>query len=137
MGVTKIIISYLLTMVVFFAIDLVWLGLIAKNLYAKHLGNFMADNVNWAAAVVFYLLYIAGIMVFAIYPAVEKNSFTHALMYGAFFGLVAYATYDLTNYATLKDWPVNIVIIDLIWGTILTASVAVSGFYITRFVANS
>ena len=134
MPFTKIIISYLLTTIVFFAIDIVWLGFVAKDLYAKHLSHFMADNVNWTAAIIFYLLYIAGILVFAVYPAVEKNSFSYALIYGAFFGLVAYATYDLTNLATLKDWPVKIVIIDLIWGTVLTASVAVSGFYITTWV---
>ena len=130
----KIIISYLLTMVVFFAIDLVWLGTLAKNLYAKQLGHLMAENVNWAAALVFYLIYIAGILVFAVYPAVEKDSLMYAIVYGALFGLVAYATYDLTNYATLKDWPVKIVIIDLIWGTSLTTSVAVSGFFLTKWV---
>ena len=134
MPFTKIIITYLLTTIVFFAIDIVWLGVVAKDLYAKHLSHFMADNVNWTAAIIFYLLYIAGILVFAVYPAVEKNSFSYALIYGAFFGLVAYATYDLTNLATLKDWPVKIVIIDLIWGTVLTASVAVSGFYIATWV---
>ena len=107
MTISKYIVSYLLTMVVFFAIDIVWLGFIAKDLYAKHLSHFMADNVNWGAAVLFYLLYIAGILVFAVYPAVEKNSFSYALIYGAFFGLVAYATYNLTNLATLKGWPLS------------------------------
>lgn len=134
MSISKIIISYLLTTVVFFAIDIVWLGLIAKNIYAKYLGHYLSDQVNWFAAMAFYLLYIAGIFVFAILPAVEKNSVFHAIVYGAFLGLVAYATYDLTNYATLKDWPVMIVVIDLIWGTILTSSVATAGFFITRFV---
>ncbi len=134
MTFSKIIISYLLTTVVFFTIDLVWLGLIAKNLYAKYLGHYMSDEVNWTAAIIFYLLYIAGILAFTILPAVEKQSLTHAIVYGAFFGLVAYATYDLTNLATLKDWPVAIVIIDLIWGTILTALVATAGFFITNWV---
>lgn len=134
MSITKIIIGYLLTSLVFFAIDIVWLGLIAKNIYAKYLGQFLSDDVNWMAAILFYLIYIAGISVFAIYPAIEKNSLVHAVILGAFFGLVAYATYDLTNYATLKDWPVSIVIIDLIWGTFLTASVATAGFYIIRFI---
>ena len=134
MSITKIIVGYLLTSLVFFAIDMVWLGLIAKNIYAKYLGQFLSNDVNWLAAIVFYLIYIAGISVFAIYPAVEKNSLVHAVMLGAFFGLVAYATYDLTNYATIKDWPVTIVVIDLIWGTFLTASVATAGFYIIRFI---
>lgn len=134
MGFSKIVISYLLTMIVFFAIDLVWLGLIAKNLYGKYLGHYLSPEVNWSAAMIFYLLYIAGILVFTVFPAVEKNSLVHAVLYGAFFGLVGYATYDLTNYATLKDWPLAIVIIDLVWGTILTASVATAGFFIVRFV---
>jgi len=134
MSFSKIIISYFFTMLVFFAIDLVWLGLIAKNLYAKYLGHFLSAEVNWLAAIIFYLLYIAGILVFIVFPAVEKNSLVHAVLYGAFFGLVAYATYDLTNYATLKDWPFAIVVIDLVWGTLLTASVATAGFFIVRFV---
>ena len=134
MSISKFLISYLLTTVVFFAIDIVWLGLIAKNIYAKYLGHYLSDDVNWLAAMAFYLLYIAGIFVFAILPAVEKNSVINAILYGAFLGLVAYATYDLTNYATLKDWPVRIVVIDLVWGTILTSSVATAGFFITRYV---
>ena len=126
--------SYLLTTLVFFAIDLVWLGVIAKNLYSKHLGGFLTDQVNWTAAIVFYLLFIIGIFIFAIMPAVEKESFKHALIYGALFGFFTYATYDLTNLATLKDWPVKIVFIDIIWGSVLTASVSVSGYYITKWL---
>ena len=134
MPFTKIIISYLLTTIVFFAIDIVWLGVVAKDLYAKHLSHFMADNVNWTAAIIFYLLYIAGILVFAVYPAVEKNSFSYALIYGAFFGLVAYATYDLTNLATLKDWPFKIVVVDIIWGTLLCTLVASASYMIGRWL---
>lgn len=134
MTFSKIVVTYLLTTVVFFAIDMVWLGLIAKNLYAKYLGHYLSDEVNWLAAIIFYLLYIAAILVFVVFPAVEKQSLTHAILYGAFFGLVAYATYDLTNLATMKNWPVAIVIIDLIWGTVLTASVATAGYFIATRV---
>ncbi|PIQ49167.1 MAG: hypothetical protein COW03_06410 [Cytophagales bacterium CG12_big_fil_rev_8_21_14_0_65_40_12] len=128
--------SYLLTTLVFFAIDLVWLGVIAKNLYNKHLGGLLAEQVNWTAAIVFYLLFIIGIFIFAILPAVEKESFKNALIYGALFGFFTYATYDLTNLATLKGWPIKIVFIDIIWGSVLTAAVSISGYCITKWLGS-
>jgi len=130
----NIIISYILTTLVFFAIDIVWLGVIAKDLYREYLGSFLSENVNWTAAIIFYLLYIVGISIFAIYPAVNKDSLVNAIILGGLFGFFCYATYDLTNLATLKDWPLKIVFIDIIWGTVLTASVSVSGFYIVKFL---
>lgn len=136
MSFSKLLLSYLLTTLVFFAIDLVWLGLIAKDIYKKYLGSLMSETVNWGAALLFYLLFIAGIFVFVINPAIEKQSVARALLTGAFFGLITYATYDLTNYATLKGFPLNVVIIDLIWGTCLTAVVSLSGYYITKWIAS-
>jgi uncharacterized membrane protein len=130
----NIIISYILTTVVFLIIDLIWLGVIAKDLYRKYLGSFLSENVNWTAAIIFYLLYIVGISIFAIYPAVNKDSVFNSILLGGLFGFFCYATYDLTNLATLKDWPLTIVFIDIIWGSILTASVSVSGFYIVKFL---
>lgn len=135
MPFTKILLGYLLTTIVFFAIDILWLGLIAKGLYQKILGHLLAEQVNWTAAIIFYLLFIVGIFVFAIIPAVEKESFQYALIYGALFGFFTYATYDLTNLATLKDWPLKIVFIDIVWGAILTASVSISGFFIMRWLS--
>lgn len=134
MNIKSIIISYILTTIVFLIIDLTWLGFIAKDLYRKYLGSFLAENVNWPAALIFYLLYIVGISIFAIYPAVNKDSVFNAILLGGLFGLFAYATYDLTNLATLKDWPLTIVFIDIVWGVVLTASVSVSGFYIVKFL---
>ncbi len=134
MSISKILISYLLTSLVFFAIDMLWLGFIAKGIYQKYLGNFLSDQVNWTAAIVFYLLFIIGIFIFSIYPAVNKDSVGSAILLGALFGFFTYATYDLTNLATLKGWPIEIVIIDIIWGSVLTASVSVAGFYITKAV---
>lgn len=134
MPAQKLIFGYLLTTVVFFAIDLLWLGIIAKNLYQKHLGGLLADKVNWTAAIVFYLLFIVGIFIFAILPAVEKNSMPKALLLGALFGFFTYATYDLTNLATLRDWPLKIVFIDIIWGMVLTASVSLSGYFIMKWL---
>ena len=126
----KLIISYLLTTVVFFAVDMAWLGLIAKGLYKKYLGSFLSDKVNWTAAIIFYLLFIIGIFYFAILPAVEKNSLAKAIISGALFGFFTYATYDLTNLATLKDWPLPI-----IWVAVLTGIVSTAGFYIVKWVA--
>ena len=131
---SKLIISYLLTTVVFFAIDLLWLGVLAKGLYNKYLGNFLTDQVNWTAAIIFYLLFIVGIFIFAILPAVDKGSLDNAIVMGALFGFFTYATYDLTNLATLKGWPLPIVLIDIAWGSILTASVSAAGYTITRWI---
>jgi uncharacterized membrane protein len=134
MPITKLIISYLLTTVVFFAIDMTWLGFIAKNLYRKYLGSFLSDTVNWTAAIIFYLLFIVGIFYFAILPAVEKNSLAKAILSGAVFGFFTYATYDLTNLATLKNWPLPIVFIDIIWGAVLTGLVSTAGYFIVKWV---
>lgn len=123
---------YLITVVVFFLVDIVWLGFISKNLYKKYLGNLMAPNVNWTAAAIFYFLFIAGLVFFVINPALAKDSLKYAILVGGFFGLITYSTYDLTNLSTLKDWPLNITIIDIIWGTFLNA--ATSG--ITFLVAS-
>lgn len=134
MNFKSIFISYILTTIVFLIIDLAWLGFIAKDLYRKYLGSFLAENVNWTAAIIFYLLYIIGISVFAIYPAVNKDSVFSAIVLGGLFGFFAYATYDLTNLATLKGWPITIVFIDIIWGVVLTASVSLAGFYIVKYI---
>lgn len=112
---------YLLTVIVFFLVDIVWLGFISKNLYKNYLGHLMAPNVNWVAALIFYALFIVGLVFFVINPALEKDSIIYAIMAGGFFGLITYSTYDLTNLATIKDWPLNITIIDIIWGTFLNA----------------
>lgn len=129
----KLLLSYLLTFIVFLVIDLTWLGFIAKDLYRKYLSGFLTNQVNWTAAIIFYLLFIIGIFIFTILPAVEKNSLTSSILLGALFGFFTYATYDLTNLATLKGWPLKIVFIDIIWGTILTASVSTVGFCIVKY----
>ncbi|MFT5901193.1 MAG: putative membrane protein [Bacteroidia bacterium] len=130
----KLILSYFLTTLVFFAIDLTWIGLVAKKFYWSNIGGLLKDDINWVAALVFYLLYIAGIFIFAILPAVETDSVKSAVIYGALFGFFCYATYDLTNLATLKGFPLKVVVVDMIWGTILTGLVSTAGFFITRWV---
>jgi uncharacterized membrane protein len=134
MPLTKLLLSYTLSFIVFLIIDFIWLGLIAKDMYKKQIGHLMADQVNWIAALIFYLLFVAGVFVFAILPAVEKNSWSSAVILGALFGMFTYATYDLTNLATLKAWPIKLVFIDIIWGMFLTGSVAIAGFHIVKFV---
>lgn len=134
MSFLKIITSYILTTIVFFAIDMVWLGLIAKNIYRRYLGDLLSDNVNWTAAIIFYLVFIVGIFVFVIMPSVEKHSLLRAVVLGAVFGFITYATYDLTNYATLKGFPLTIVFIDLAWGAVLTSLVSLAGYFIVRYV---
>ena len=129
----RLITGYLLTALVFFAIDLVWLGLVARGLYQRLLGHLLGD-VNWIAAVVFYLLFIVGIFIFAITPAVARDSAGHALLMGALFGFFTYATYDLTNLATLEGWPVSMVFIDIAWGAVLTGAVAFAGYHIMSWL---
>jgi uncharacterized membrane protein len=123
---------YAIALPVFFAIDMIWLGLVAKNFYRAQIGSLMKTDINWAAAMIFYLIFIAGLVAFVIAPAVAKNSWSQALLLGAFFGLVCYATYDLTNLAIAKDWPLLVTIIDLAWGAVLAASVSI----ITYFIAS-
>jgi len=121
---------YTIALPVFFAIDLLWIGVVAKGFYAKQIGALLKPDVNWTAAILFYLLFIAGLVVFVIAPAVEKQSWTHALLFGALFGLVCYATYDLTNLALAKDWPLLVTVVDLIWGMVLASSVSVMTYLV-------
>jgi uncharacterized membrane protein len=116
---------YAIALPVFFAMDMVWLALIARNFYKNQIGFLMKPEVNWTAAIIFYLLFLVGLVVFVIEPAVEKKEWMMALGRGALFGLITYATYDLTNLATLKDWPFTVVWVDMIWGTVLAAGVSV------------
>lgn len=115
---------YLLALPIFVVIDMIWLLLISRNFYQKQIGTLMTENVNWLAAVLFYLLFIAALIFFVIIPGLESKSLLYTILSGAFFGLVTYATYDLTNLATLKDWPLLITIVDLFWGMTLGATVS-------------
>ena len=115
---------YLITLAVFFLIDMVWLGIVAKGFYRRHLGSMLSPKVNWAAAILFYLLFIVGLLVFAIRPALAGGEPLKSLFLGALLGLISYATYDLSNLATLKDWPLVVTIVDLVWGTVLGGTVS-------------
>ena len=115
----------------FFAIDLVWLGVVAKTFYRQHLGHLLAAGINWVAAIAFYLLFTAGIVFFAVKPALEVNSATRALVYGVLYGFFTYATYDLTNHATMRDWPAIVTVVDMVWGTVLSGSVAYLSYQVS------
>ena len=122
--------QYLVTLFTFLMVDGAWLMLIAKNFYAKHLGYLMAKTPNLAAAGIFYLIYVFSLVILIISPALEKGSLTSVILTGALFGLCSYATYDLTNLATIKDWPLLVTVIDLVWGTFVTAAVSGISYYV-------
>lgn len=121
---------YLIAFIVFLVLDMLWLGVIAKDLYARQIGFLMTADIRWGAALVFYLIYIAGLVAFVILPANQHASWQHALLYGAGFGLVCYAAYDLTNLATLKNWPLALTMIDMAWGTVISALTAAVTYWL-------
>jgi uncharacterized membrane protein len=123
---------YGITLAVFFLIDMIWLGAVAKGFYRRHLGAFLSPKVHWGAALLFYLLYIVGLLVFVIRPALLRGAPLEALAFGALFGLICYATYDLSNMATLKDWPLIVTVVDLVWGTVLGGTVSLLSAVIGR-----
>lgn len=124
--------AYAFTLVAFFSLDFLWLGFVARGYYASQLGSLMRDNINLPAAAGFYVVYVAGILFFAVLPALNEESWMRAIVNGAFLGLLAYGTYDMTNIATLRNWPVAMSVVDIAWGTVLTAGSAWAGYMLTR-----
>jgi uncharacterized membrane protein len=123
---------YLAMLASFLVVDMVWLGLVASAFYRKYLGFLMAPSPNWLVATLFYLLFVVGILVFVVLPGLKANSLKTTLLRAALFGLITYGTYDLTNLATLKDWPALLSIVDMLWGTVLTVAVGCIGFVVGR-----
>ncbi len=127
---------FVIALIIFFLVDILWLGVIAKNLYQEKIGFLLKDNVNWAAAIIFYLLFIGGVIFFVLVPAWERESVMYAFLVGGLFGFITYATYDLANLATVKNWPLSLTFIDLAWGSFLGLST--SGFtYLILTIFNS
>ncbi len=124
----KFIQLYLVVFASFFLIDMIWLGLVAKNFYKVQLGAMMTKKIKWPAAIIFYLLYIAGLLFFVVFPALDQGSWFYAFWTGALFGLICYATYDLSNLATLEGWPKAVTAVDLVWGSALSAVLGTIGF---------
>ena len=123
---------YLVSLAAFFAIDMLWLGLVARSFYQQYLGFLMTPSPNWFVAILFYLLFVIGILVFVVLPGLRANSLRTTLARAALFGLITYATYDLTNLATLKDWPALLSIVDMLWGTVLSVLVSSISFMVGK-----
>jgi len=124
---------YLITVIIFLGIDFVWLGTVARDLYRNQIGFLMKENFNMTAAFVFYLFFAAGITFFVVSRAVELDSWKYALYVGLFFGFITYSTYDMTNFATIKDWPLTITVIDIIWGSFLCGTTSILSYYVIKF----
>ncbi|EIC22503.1 DUF2177 family protein [Thiorhodovibrio frisius] len=125
---------YLLTVPVFFALDMFWLGWLAVDFYQEQIGHLLAGQVNWLAALAFYCIYIAGILIFAVLPGLKRQSLVHAATVAPAFGFFTYSTYELTNMATLPDWPLTLVLVDTLWGMLLCTSVASLSYLIGRWL---
>jgi len=124
---------YAITTIVFFIIDLIWIGVVAKNFYAATIGHMLRDSVNWPAALLFYLMYIGGIVLFVLAPAIRSGSkLCHVALMGGLLGLFAYGTFDLTTLALLEGWPVIVTIVDMVWGVILTGGTASGAYWISQ-----
>jgi uncharacterized membrane protein len=115
---------YAVAVVVFLVIDLIWLGVVARSFYQQQIGHLLRSNVNWAAAMAFYLVFVVGIVVLVVWPAIQHQSLARAALFGALLGLVTYAAYDLTNLATLEGFPLTVALVDMVWGTALCAIVS-------------
>jgi uncharacterized membrane protein len=124
MPMSRIFLTYIVSVPVFFIVDMIWLGVIAKGFYRKALEPLIAPDINWIAAIIFYLLFLVGVLIFALLPGIERRSFGYTIAMAALFGFIAYATYDLTNLAILRDWPLMLSIVDMVWGSFLSASTA-------------
>ncbi len=134
MSVPKLAGLYAISTVVFFAVDLAWLSFATKRIYEPYLGSLLSDQPKLGVAAVFYLAYVVGIVALAVIPGLKEGALAGALWRGALFGFLAYATYDLTNLATLRDWAWQVTAIDLVWGTTVTSIVAATGYYAGRWL---
>lgn len=126
------VVAYIATVVVFLGLDAIWLSQIALGMYRRELGGLLLDKPNLAIAAAFYLLYVGGIVILAVAPALNGGTWVNALLMGAVLGLVAYGTYDITNLSTLKGWSTQLALIDIAWGTALTAISATIGYWAVR-----
>jgi uncharacterized membrane protein len=130
MSTIGIVQTYLASLASFLLLDFIWLGFVARGFYRDQLGGLLAADVRWAPAIAFYLLFVSAVVVFAVLPAVARESMGRAALLGAFFGVATYATYDLTNLATMRGFPTIVAAVDMAWGGILTATVATVGYLV-------
>ena len=130
---TRYAVAYVATFIIFLGIDAVWLTTMSQRLYRQYLGDVLAENFSPVPAVVFYLLYVVGMLIFALSPAFATGKWTTAALYGALFGFFAYATYDLTSHATIRGWPAIITVVDICWGTLVTSVSAALAFIVVQY----
>ena len=133
----RLLIGYVATLLTFCIVDFIWLGAIAKGFYQSRIGGLLLAQPNWGAAVLFYLLFAAGMQIFCVAPAFGVGSIGKAALFGALFGFFCYMTYDLSNLATLKDWSVALAVVDIVWGTFVGAVASTTGYAATRAIAGS
>lgn len=128
MSAVQFTLTYLIMAAAFLAMDLLWLGVVAKGFYRRQLDKLLRRRVNWPAASLFYLIYLLGMMLFVVQPSLAKPSVMNAAVWGMLYGVVTYGTYELTNRALLKNWPLAIVVVDMAWGAVLCGLVATAGY---------
>jgi len=124
---------FLASFVTFLLLDAIWLGLIAKTFYAKNLALYLTNNVIWSSALIFYVVFNIGLLVFVVLPSIEKNSYATLVIYSLLYGLVTFATYDLTNLATIKDWPLIVSIVDMFYGMFVALASSSAAFYANKY----
>ncbi len=135
MTYTQIALLFLFSLPILPVLDLLWLGVLMKDFYREHLGHLMRADIVWSGALAFYVFYTMGLLFFAVIPGLEAKDLMKAVILGGLFGFFTYMTYDLTNYATLTGWPMRVVIVDILWGMCLSATIAGVSFFIGRLIA--
>ena len=128
----QVVILYFITLAIGFVIDLVWLGVMNSRFYKPKLAGLMSDKVNWLPGIMFYVLFVFGLLALVVIPAFNNESWLSAMLMGGLLGMIAYGTYDLTNLASIKNWPVPVTVVDIIWGTVFSAIVATIGYFIAK-----
>jgi uncharacterized membrane protein len=136
MRLSQLVITYVLSLVTFLALDFLWLGLVAKGFYRTHMGDLMRADILWFPALVFYGLFVLALLIFVVLPATGRGSLSIAVGLGALFGLVTYATYDLTSMAVLEGFSARLAVVDMVWGTILSTVVSVAGYLVLSRLAS-
>jgi uncharacterized membrane protein len=134
MPLYKYCIIYAASLLVFLVVDFIWLGWVAQSFYHRQLGELLSQRVNWPAAIAFYMIYIVGLMIFCVAPALSRASLGNAMVLGALYGFFTYATYELTNYALIRNWPAALVPVDIAWGVVLCTIVSTGGYSVGRWL---
>ncbi len=134
MAMGSILIAFVAALIAFCVLDFAWLGFVARDFYQAQIGGLLLAKPNWTAAAIFYPLYTAGIVLFCVEPALAHGTWLRALTLGMLLGLIGYGTYDLTNLATLKGWSVSLVVVDIVWGMVISGAAATAGFFAARVV---